>query len=60
MSATRSAFVSILSGSARTFEVQGHRYAMVAVRGLRFDPVTVNQLLVDGQLTVAAEVCLSD
>ena len=40
--------VEILGCSARTFEVQGHHFALVTVTGLTPDSVTEYQVNVDG------------
>ncbi len=41
--------VTVLGSSARTFEVQGHHYALVAVQGLAPDSTTEYQVHVDGE-----------
>lgn len=42
--------VTVLGCSARTFEVQGHHYALVAVQGLSPDTTTEYQVHIDGSL----------
>ncbi|BBX15919.1 phosphodiesterase [Mycolicibacterium duvalii] len=47
--------VSVLACSARTFEVQGHHYALVPVTGLAPDSTTAYEVLIDGQKCWPAE-----
>jgi phosphodiesterase/alkaline phosphatase D-like protein len=46
----RAATVTVLGCSARTFEVRGHHYALVAVTGLEPDTVHPYEVAVDGEV----------